>query len=353
MESIKKLIAFIPKYKILHIIFWSCYFIQAVHQRQQLQSGSFEKHIPIVTSQLLSQLIAVYIICYRLIPRLLEQNKIIKFFLSAAAVIVIMTFTQVVGYKALMHFISGRPFITSNIIINTIVGIADMAIVVAIFVTVTFLSSIYTKDQLNKNLQKEKLETELNFLKSQTSPHFLFNALNSIYVLIDIDKKKAREILLRFSGLLGYQLYECNGPVYLSKELEFMDNYIALEKIRKKNLTVTYNRPAEVPAFEIMPFLLIPLIENAFKHVSRKSAGDNYITINIEVTELKLQVEVLNSYEENEFADANSGGIGLTNIRRRLDLLYADKHELKIEKDKNVFKVKLIIHADENKLHHH
>jgi LytS/YehU family sensor histidine kinase len=227
-----------------------------------------------------------------------------------------------------------------------------MAFVVALFVTLTFLSSMYRKDQLNKRLEKEKLETELNFLKSQTSPHFLFNALNSIYVLIDIDKKKAREILLRFSGLLGYQLYECKDLVYLSKELDFLENYIELEKIRKKNLVVSYNRPVNSPAFEIVPFLLIPFVENAFKHVSSYNNRENFIKINISANDLLLNAEVINTYEENDSVKDGIGGIGLQNIQRILHLLYPDVHEFKIHKEQNIFTAKLTIYADKNKLHH-
>jgi len=352
MNNLNRILFFVSKYKLLHIAFWIWNFFQTIHLRQQFRGGSFDSHISITISQLLFQMMAVYIIIYGLIPRYLEKNKLLKFFILAASVIVVMAFTQVIAYKTILHFVSGKEFVTSNILLFTITGITDMAIIAALFVTFTFLGSIYQKDQLNKRLEKEKLETELNFLKSQTSPHFLFNALNSIYVLIDLDQKKAREILLKFSALLRYQLYECNSAVFLSKELEFLENYIELEKIRKKNLEVVYNKSEELPAFEIMPFLLLPLVENAFKHVSPYYDGKNFIRINISANELQLHAEVINSYDETVADEESSGGIGLRNIERRLLLLYPGRHEFQIKKSDKIFTAKLTIHADKNKLHH-
>lgn len=353
MNRLNTLINYVVRFKILHIAFWVWNFFNSIHLRQQFRGGSFDSHISIIVSQLLFQMFAVYTIIYALIPRYLEKNKLLKFFISSAGVILLMTFLSVIAHKAFVHFFQGKEFVTSNILIHTITGITDMAIIAVLFVTFSFLGSLYRKDQLNKRLEKEKLETELNFLKSQTSPHFLFNALNSIYVLIDLDQKKARGTLLKFSSLLRYQLYECNNSVFLSKELEFLENYIELEKIRKKNLEVVYNRPKELPAFEIMPFLLLPLVENAFKHVSSNNNFKNFIRINITANELQMHAEVLNSYEEIIPGDENVGGIGLQNIERRLQLLYPGKHKFTIEKDKEVFTAKLTIHADKNKLHHH
>ena len=171
-------------------------------------------------------------------------------------------------------------------------------------------------------------------------------------MLIDFDRKKAREILLKFSSLLRFQLYECNGVVAISKELEFLENYIELEKIRKKNLVVAYNVPAHLPSFEIMPFLLQPLVENAFKHVSSYADANNFIEINIQADEMKLHVEIKNSYDETTSGDEHTGGIGLRNIEMRLLLLYPGRHEFKIEKDKKIFTANLIVHAGKNKLHH-
>jgi len=353
MYQINRLLTFIFRYKILHISFWIFYFFHNIHLRQQFHGGTFEKHIPITVFQLLSQMIAVYIIIYDFVPRFLENNKVIKFFALSASLLVIVTIVQVFSFRVFQHLVAGNDFETSGIWLITFVGITDMAIVAALFLTLTLLGSMYRKDQMNRRLEKEKLEAELNFLKSQTSPHFLFNALNSIYVLIDIDQKKARSTLLKFCDLLRYQLYECNSAVFLSRELEFLENYIELEKIRKKNLQVTYNRPEILPAFELMPFLVIPLVENAFKHVSHFQDDINFIRINITATDMILNADIVNSCNGTSSQDVSQGGIGLQNIGRRLQLLYPNRHSLLIEKKQKTFSAKLTIHADKDKLHHH
>jgi len=294
---------------------------------------------------------AVYIILYGLIPKFLERNKVLKFLGFSVLVVIVMTIIQVFFHKAYLSFFFGREFFTSNILLFIFIGVIDMGTVAVCFVTFSFLGSIYRKDRLNKLLEKEKLQTELNFLKSQTSPHFLFNALNSIYVLIDIDQRKAREILLKFSALLRYQLYECNETVYLSRELEFLECYIELERIRKKKLEVIYNRPDDIPTFEIIPFLLIPLLENAFKHVSHSVNKTDFVHIHIHASEIKLEVEIINSREEIS-ESPQVGGIGIQNIERRLKLLYPERHQFFIIKEPETFKINLILYADKNKLHH-
>src|SRR5690242_3497998 len=122
------------------------------------------------------------------------------------------------------------------------------------------------------DLAKEKAEAELNFLKSQINPHFLFNSLNSVYFLIDKNNPDARQALHKFSDMLRYQLYEMNGDkVPVEKEIEYLKDYIDLQKLRKdENYAVTFNSSPDVRGFSIEPLLLIPFVENAFKHISHQ-----------------------------------------------------------------------------------
>jgi two-component system, LytTR family, sensor kinase len=197
-----------------------------------------------------------------------------------------------------------------------------------------------------QELEKEKLETELKFLKSQFNPHFLFNTINSIFVLIKKNPDMASDSLAKFSELLRYQLYECNEhKIPLSQELTHLDNFVQLATLRLDpgRVEVSYQVQRELPGkMMIAPFVLMPFVENAFKHVSQDKDKRNWISIRLSLQGEQLTFRVTNSAPAAQAKDAVSyGGIGLTNVKRRLDLIYPDKHELSIDSENKEFVVQL------------
>ncbi|MFZ7114693.1 MAG: sensor histidine kinase [Bacteroidota bacterium] len=210
--------------------------------------------------------------------------------------------------------------------------------VLVLLVTSTLLSFQFLRDKMKvqtelENLEKEKLSAELNFLKAQINPHFLFNSLNNILFKIDKSNQEARETLLKFSEMLRYQLYECGSDqVEIEKEVQYIRNYIEIQMMRKNDrysceLTVT----EDVNRFHIAPLLLAPFIENAFKHISNHGSGKNSIRILMDYKDEKFIFYISNdkdSHLVSEFSESN--GIGLANVKRRLALLYPQKHELEI-----------------------
>ena len=179
-------------------------------------------------------------------------------------------------------------------------------------------------------MQREKAVSELELLKQQVNPHFLFNALNTVYYKIDRSNGQARETLQRFSNMLRYQLYECNNAlVEVEKELLFLRSYVDLQKERlNDNYKITCGEMDRIKGFLISPFLLMPLIENCFKHVSGHPDRENTIFIDCRMEGGTFRLYTRNSIVEDTKPDADSGGIGLENIRRRLGLVYPDRHEL-------------------------
>ena len=177
-----------------------------------------------------------------------------------------------------------------------------------------------------EKLQKEKALSELELLKHQINPHFLFNALNTIYYKIDRSNSPAREILQQFSQMLRYQLYDCDKPfVEVEKELLFIQHYIELQQQRlNDNYTVRCEGFEEVKGGMLAPFLLMPLVENCFKHVSRHPEKANTITIRCSLEETRLVFYTCNSIAAGT---VEGTGIGLINIKRRLELLYPGRHE--------------------------
>jgi two-component system, LytTR family, sensor kinase len=199
------------------------------------------------------------------------------------------------------------------------------------------------KDKLEQQIEKEKLEHELRYLKAQVNPHTLFNAINSIYVLIEKDAKLAGDTLIRLSNLLRFQLYECSADnISIEQELEYLTNFIELEKIRKgKKVKVCVEKQGSFSGYLIAPFVLIPFIENAFKHVSMFRDKPNEIKIEFSKDQEKLNVSISNTVDNK--VDESGGGIGLKNVSRRLELLYPQQHDLKISKTAELFHINLTL----------
>jgi hypothetical protein len=199
-------------------------------------------------------------------------------------------------------------------------------------------------EKKHKELEQEKLHSELAFLKNQISPHFFFNTLNNIYSLTSIDTPAAQESILKLSKLMRYLLYESeHGETLLSHEIDFMTNYIALMKLRlspKVDLKVSF--PTDYPDCKIPPLLFISFIENAFKHgVSHREAS--FIHIEMEANSQQILFKTENSVSGTASTDKENSGIGLENVRKRLALLFPASHTLKIEQTEKVFNVEVKI----------
>jgi len=195
-----------------------------------------------------------------------------------------------------------------------------------------------------QQLRIEKQEAELNYLKSQTNPHFLFNTLNNIYSLAKDKSDLAPESIMRLSKILRYMLYETSGDfVSIEQELKIMNDYLALEKLRyDESLRVNFNYQVEDMRQSVPPLLLIPLVENAFKHGVSETRHMPFVDIHLTMNSQRLEFIVKNSTED--FSDEKSvkENIGLSNLRRQLQLLYTD-YDLKVEQAKGIFVASLKI----------
>jgi LytS/YehU family sensor histidine kinase len=203
-------------------------------------------------------------------------------------------------------------------------------------------------EKKQKELEKEKLNSELAFLKNQISPHFFFNTLNNIYSLIGIDGPTAQDSVLKLSKLMRYLLYESeNGQTLISHEIGFMKNYIDLMKLRlSSKVELKIDFPDEFIDFPIPPLLFIPFIENAFKHgISYRE--HSFIDISMTIDNDRISFTAENSIgTSSKTTDIDHSGIGLENVRKRLTLLFPNKHELKVVHDATVFRVSLSIQKE-------
>jgi sensor histidine kinase YesM len=208
----------------------------------------------------------------------------------------------------------------------------------------------FLQRELVRKISLEKVQNELAYLKAQINPHFIFNMLNTIYFQIDRQNQTARQTLLQFADLLRYQLYECSADkISILLEINYIQNFINLQKLRKgESYAVDFQVAKDLPDFEIAPLLLIPLVENAFKYVSNNSHRKNEIKICVEKNSQVFHFQVFNTKEnlpntETALLEKNQSGIGLPNLKRRLELLYPDKHQLKINAQADFFQVDLVI----------
>ena len=207
---------------------------------------------------------------------------------------------------------------------------------------------IYQRDK--KKLEKENMQSELKFLKNQINPHFLFNTLNNIYALSLIKSEATPEVILKLSDLLRYMLYECNEPkVKLRNEISYMKNYLDLERLRQKpDVILEFKVEGEVKEQTITPLIFTPFLENAFKHGVNKVLENACVRIFLKVKKNKLKFIVENSKPEftTNMINISQGGIGLANVKKRLEMLYSDNYSLEIENTMTYYKIELTLNLD-------
>ncbi len=209
------------------------------------------------------------------------------------------------------------------------------------------MSDWIVQQQEKKELESQTLQSELNFLKSQINPHFLFNTLNSLYALTLKKSDLAPEIVLKLSEMMRYMLYDCNEKeVSIEKEITYIKNYLELEKLRHgRNIEISFDIEENVSTQKIAPLLLIPFIENAFKHGVSNLISNSYVDVKLSCSSYQIEMHVKNSKRpsipKNEFR--KNGGIGLLNVRRRLDILYPGNHVLTIIESPAEYSVELKI----------
>jgi sensor histidine kinase YesM len=286
----------------------------------------------------------VYLTNYWLIPRFLYRKRYVLF----ALLFVVFVFSCSIGKMYIEAALLNTSFeIWHRFKVRVYDNVIPHFLLVSTGAAIKLLTDHAKAQRRLGEMAKEKAETELNFLKSQLNPHFLFNSLNTIYFLIDKQNNEARTTLLQMSDLLRYQLYDCNSPaIEIEKEVQYLQHYVRLQELRKDNqYEVGIEIGEQVKGFRITPLLLIPFVENAFKHISHYSHEKNFITVNLQRQKGMLTFTVENSKDDQQRSTEPTGGIGLSNVKRRLELLYPGRHTLQILNNTHTFKIELNLHV--------
>ncbi|MDF1547295.1 MAG: histidine kinase [Bacteroidales bacterium] len=327
----------------IHVIFWFCawsFFFFYYKRYSEVNSYTFAASL----INLIVAIATVYTFNYYLIPKILLKNKLKKFIAFAFVAIVLFFYIELLLTLFLVVKLLYAKQRLFPEMIDVVMLFFNMFFVVFVAIAIKFYKRWSEKDYHEQKVQKEKIEAELQMLKTQINPHFLFNTLNSIYVLAMKKSEQTANVVMKLSDILDYILYKIDAPrIAIFNEIQIIENYIELEKIRfadRVNLSFTSNLKSK--DIQIPPMLIIPFVENAFKHGVAKSMEKSWIKIDIDETDRMLAIIVSNSKSQNQ-VKSKTGGIGLANVKKRLDLLFNDGYKLDISEKNNRYDVFLSI----------
>ena len=353
---------------IVHTIFWISYtlFLYLILIDRLPPNRPHPNLLQHIILFVLPQIALVYLNMEVLVPRFFITKRYLTYFLSMILLLILAFFLMeeiASGLLGDFEFFKGkfnpdnhmkrprfgapkrfpREFSPARGLagLNFILTVAIVSLSTAIKTSQAILSG----EKESAQLKSENLDAELKFLRSQINPHFLFNALNNIYNLSLKKSESTPEFIVKLSEILRYIIYDCNEQkVPLLKEIDYIKNYIDLQKLRDPEITkVTFNVSGNVGIFRIEPMLLIPFVENSFKHSRIEDVEEGWIEISVAVIDRGLNFSITNSLPEEAFVKDQTHGVGLENVKRRLSLLYPELHELIIAQDDNSFRVNLNI----------
>lgn len=334
---------------IVHTAFWAVYISFTINHISSYQRSPEVDWGRVLTETLISVIYMLsisYLNYFYFIPRLLLKRKIGKFLLAFAVAFVAIALLRFEIEKLVFASPPGGKYSPrqTRLIIQSVIG--DLFIVLFVGL-LRFASDWLQLDSRRKELETEKLAAELNFLKAQVNPHFFFNTLNNLYYLATIKSDITPQVISKLSEVMRYMIYDSNyEKVGLAMEIEYIQNYISLERLRlQEGIPLDFDVCGNVDIL-ITPLILIVFLENAFKHGVSSSNNPCWIKAKLEVDGARLIYTIGNSKAYNPPAAAAEAGIGLKNVKRRLDLSYPGKYTLDIEDNPDSFFVRLTIHLN-------
>lgn len=349
---IKTIYDFLNKRLVIHIVFWTLYVLVGSFIFSYQQSFpyffyliNFLIHMPVLA-------FFSYSLVYFLVPRYLLNHKYWQFLLALMISIVVGTVMRIFIGKYVYYALfipkvlhPGEWFSISIFLVN-MMWILAPAILFSMF---KYYRNWINSQALAHEIERKHLAAELQVLKAQLNPHFLFNTFNNLYLLALQKSDKTPMVISKMSDLFHYILYECNAvevPVF--KEIKLIDDYIQLEKLRySSRLSVSFEKNIESGDCRIPPMLIYTFVENCFKHGSSPDPATPWIRLYVKVNKNLFEFEAANSIPAaNCQSDSIVDGVGLSNIKRRLELIYPKRYELEIRKENCQFFIKLVIYRN-------
>jgi sensor histidine kinase YesM len=329
-----------PRYRILRHFILILFLVAVLYKSVPRMAEPFDFYMRL--GRLLLLLALFYLNIYLLVPKYLFHNRYAGYAISILVLIGI----------SLLLFYFGKNFLSLHIkpvyekrndSFNVFGFIFLFGVLIAASTAVRLFQRWVLDGQRLRELEKLHAETELKQLKNQINPHFLFNMLNNAHVLTKKDPEKASQVLLKLSDLLRYELYDSSREkVLLTAEISFLTDFLNLEKIRRDYFEFTVTKEGEIGHVQVPPLLFIPFVENAVKH-NMDVENSSYVYLYFELRQGTLHFKCINSKPRIPMAKQTSGGLGLVNVKRTLELLYPGRHKLTISEESSKYIIELTI----------
>ncbi len=330
---------------LLHLSFWCVYLSFNLYQTtvfQRARGIAWDLLFASATVQLVFTVVIAYLNYFYTWPRFLSSKNIWRYIAEFSIPFAILITARVHLHR---YIIDGYTYQNDYFYSNFfIVQITAVTLFIVLFVgMLRFAVDWFEFETRKKEVENERLIAELNFLKAQINPHFLFNTLNNLYYLAYTKSENTTEVIAKLSQMMRYMIYDSNHPrVLLNKEIEYMQNYISLERLRLNNqIPIQFKVEGNTENVWIAPLIFITFLENAFKHGVSNNNPKAWINIHIQLNGDKCIYTVENSKAQN--ISIEKSGIGLQNVQRRLELSYPDQYKIRMEDKPEVYFVQLTL----------
>jgi two-component system, LytTR family, sensor histidine kinase AlgZ len=328
----------------LHASFWAVYISFIIYARSSFQPAD-DINWPRVLTTSAMHIIPAMLFCYLnyfyFIPQYLSRKRVTVFVILFIVGLVVFVYSRIFLERYFIDGFTGKEeyLYRTRFIVSTFFSYLSIALFVSLL---RFAVEWMDLQNTRKEIEKEKLTAELNFLKAQVNPHFLFNTLNNLYYLAYSKSDNTTEVIEKLSAMMRYMIYDSNTPqVQLNKEIDYMQNYISLEKLRLNDkVKINFTIDGDTDAVRIVPLVLITFLENAFKHGASNSGS--WVEAELHCTQNQLRFTVANNKSTRPSTEEKSG-IGLQNVKRRLELSYPGHYALTIQDNATEYQVQLTL----------
>lgn len=332
------------RHALMHSAYWvliTGFFIY--EKRYLIYKASMPYFVACVAGRIVLLIIIAYLNLQYFLPRYLLRKRYVVYFTAIILSVIGYLIAQSLFDFYLYGYVVG-PMRNSNLIESLSYNFFSTLWYLGLMLALKLSMDWYGQQLIIQKITVEKLNAEVNFLRAQVNPHFLFNILNNLYALTLKKSDLAPDVVLKLSEMMEYMLYDSTGEkVLLEKEVGYLHNYMELERLRfSGEAAIDLNVNAAFNGHEIAPLLLLPLVENAFKHGLGKQTKGGWLKVGINLEQSTLEVIVENA-KPISMISHGKGGIGLDNLQKRLELLYPGKYMLQPENRKDTFWVKLMI----------
>jgi sensor histidine kinase YesM len=326
----------------MHIGFWLFWLFRTFYDIVSLYGFGFGELLFMLVYAS-TQIPMMYLHLYFFVPLLLNKRHYLLYAIATISLIFTYSFVNYTLLTLIPESILSIGLSDYISHLNARYDIFEGFFTLVITYSIKYAGQVRSTQTRLLQLQRDNLTLELNALKAQINPHFLFNTLNNIYSLALRKSEKTPDMVLKLSDMMRYVLYECNsGRVALDREIQFISNYIELERIRHgDDVSINFSLTGNPKDYRIEPLLLIPIVENSFKHGINAQIEKGFVDVQLNVLNGSLQLKVLNTVHLKGAFSKEKGGIGLDNVQKRLELIYPQKHYLKILALKDSYKVDL------------